>query len=142
MQNSFLRPFHLAIPVTNIETTRNFYVDVLHCKVGRESDRWIDFNFFGHQLTAHQVPDSDVATATNDVDGNAVPVRHFGIILEWQDWQALADKLKAIQVEFIIKPTIRFKGKTGEQATMFIKDPCGNVLEFKSFRNDENIFKK
>lgn len=116
-------------------------MDVLHCSVGRKSDRWIDFNFFGHQLTAHLVTDTDAGIPSNEVDGKAVPARHFGIILEWQDWQGLADKLKSTQSEFIIEPTIRFKGMVGEQATMFIRDPCGNVLEFKSFRNDENIFK-
>ena len=141
MKDTQLRPFHLAIPVTDIETTRKFYVDVLQCSVGRESDRWIDFNFFGHQLTSHLVLNTEDSVASNNVDEEAVPVRHFGIILEWKDWQDLADKLKVTQVEFIIEPTIRFKGKTGEQATMFIKDPSGNVLEFKSFRDDEKIFK-
>lgn len=134
-----LPPFHLAFPVQDLEAARHFYADVLGCATGRESERWIDFNFFGHQLVAHLAP-NDADAATNPVDGEAVPVRHFGVILEWERWQALAEKLKAADVEFIIEPGIRFQGRVGEQATMFFRDPSGNALEFKSFRDFSQIF--
>jgi uncharacterized protein len=134
-----LSPFHLAFPVRNLEEARRFYADLLGCETGRESERWIDFNFFGHQLVAHLAP-PEPDTATNPVDGEQVPVRHFGVILEWDRWQALADKLKSAGVGFIIEPGIRFQGQVGEQATMFFKDPSGNALEFKSFRDFSQIF--
>lgn len=134
-----LQPFHLAFPVHDLEAARQFYVGLLGCETGRESDRWIDFNFFGHQLVAHLAPPESNVT-TNPVDGEAVPVRHFGVILEWQQWEQLADRLKSAGVEFIIEPGIRFKGQVGEQATMFFKDPSGNALEFKSFRDFSQIF--
>jgi len=137
---SVLRPFHLAIPVNDISGTRKFYVDILGCTVGRDSNEWIDFDFFGHQLSAHVKPEELIQAKTNPVDGENVPVRHFGIVMEWNDWQVLAKKLEDAGIEFLIKPTIRFKGQAGEQATMFIKDPSKNALEFKSFRNDENLF--
>jgi extradiol dioxygenase family protein len=132
-------PFHLAFPVTDIEATRRFYADTLGCRIGREADRWIDFDFFGHQISAHLV-DQTEATATNPVDGDNVPVRHFGAILDWDDWQALATHLESAHTDFIIKPHIRFAGRTGEQATMFIRDPSGNALEFKAFRDQRMIF--
>ncbi|MGH8372430.1 MAG: VOC family protein [Gammaproteobacteria bacterium] len=131
--------FHLAFPVHDLEAARSFYAGLLGCDTGRESEHWIDFNFFGHQLVAHLAP-SEPDTATNLVDGETVPVRHFGVILQWEQWQALADKLKAANTRFIIEPGIRFKGQVGEQATMFFKDPSGNALEFKSFRDFSQIF--
>lgn len=132
--------FHLAFPVTGLEAARKFYVEVLGCNVGRESDRWIDFNFFGHQITAH-LSASTQDNNTNPVDGRDVPVRHFGAILDWHDWHDFADRLKKANVEFVIEPHIRFAGQPGEQATLFIRDPSGNVLEFKSFQNPDQIFK-
>jgi hypothetical protein len=135
-----LRPFHLAIPVRDIESTRTFYVDTLGCSVGRESGRWVDFNFFGHQLSAHVSPEELSRARTNPVDGEDVPVRHFGIVLEWDDWHALADSLKKKGITFLIGPTLRFKGRAGEQATLFVLDPSGNTLEFKSFRDDRQLF--
>jgi len=131
--------FHLAFPVHDLEEARRFYAGLLGCSTGRESGRWIDFNFFGHQIVAHLAP-AEHDAATNPVDGEDVPVRHFGVILEWGQWHALADKFKKMDVKFIIEPGIRFKGQVGEQATMFFKDPSGNALEFKSFRNASQIF--
>jgi hypothetical protein len=135
-----LRPFHLAIPVREISATREFYVDMLGCSVGRESKTWIDFNFFGHQLSAHVKPDALAQTGTNPVDGEDIPVRHFGIVLAWEDWHALSAKLSKSGIGFLIRPTLRFKGQAGEQATLFIRDPSGNVLEFKSFRDDASLY--
>lgn len=132
-------PFHLAFPVTDIEATRRFYADTLGCRVGREAERWIDFDFFGHQISAHLVDRAEEA-ATNPVDGDNVPVRHFGAILEWGHWEALAERLRAAQAEFVIEPHVRFAGRPGEQATMFIRDPSGNALEFKSFRDRAMVF--
>lgn len=132
--------FHLAFPITNIETTRKFYEEILQCKVGRAAETWIDFDFYGHQISAHVEPEEAKKTATNEVDGDQVPIRHFGVILEWDQWHALADRLKASGVKFVIEPHIRFKGSIGEQATMFIQDPSGNALEFKSFQDMTQIF--
>lgn len=134
-----IRPFHLAIPVDNLQQTQTFYTDKLSCKVGRQSSRWIDFDFFGHQLTVHLVDEFD-SPATNAVDGKQVPVRHFGIILEWDHWHTLAEKLGKAGVDWVIEPGIRFAGQPGEQATFFLLDPSGNALEFKSFKNDAMIF--
>ena len=136
-----LRPFHLAFPVRNLEETKVWYSDVLGCKVGRESSDWIDFNMFGHQVVAH-LSDSLDQMATNEVDGEDVPIRHFGIILRPVDWNKLREDIESKGVEFIVKPTTRFKGRSGEQFTMFIKDPSGNALEFKSFSEDNMIFQK
>ena len=133
-------PFHLAFPVKNLNKTREFFETLLGCTVGRTSDKWIDFNFFGHQVTAHLKPEETVVDQYNQVDGEKVPVRHFGAILEWTEWEKLAEKLKSEKVDFIILPTIRFKGQVGEQATMFISDPSGNALEFKSFKDTSQIF--
>ena len=133
-------PFHLAFPVTDLAQTRTFYEELLGCAIGRTSDRWIDFNFFGHQLSAHLKPEEVQAARTNEVDGDAVPVRHFGAILEWDAWHALSDKLKAEGISFIIEPHIRFAGQVGEQATMFLTDPSGNALEFKSFKDMSQVF--
>ncbi len=137
---SAARPrFHLAFPVTDIEQTRVFYTSVLGCSVGREAARWIDFDFRGHQISAHLVADAG-DTDTNPVDGDKVPARHFGLILDWEEWQQLADKLQHIGTQFLIEPKIRFAGQTGEQATLFLRDPSGNALEFKSFRDDDQVF--
>lgn len=133
-------PFHLAFPVKNIEDTRSFYGGLLGCKIGRNTDKWIDFDFFGHQLSAHVKPDELKDALTNEVDGDNVPVRHFGAILEWNQWHTLADKLKAENISFIIEPHTRFKGQAGEQATMFFLDPSGNALEFKTFKDPAKIF--
>lgn len=134
-----LIPFHLAFPVTELDNTRKFYKDLLGCKPGRESTRWIDFNFFGHQITAH-LSDASPAATHNPVDGVEVPVRHFGAVLTWGDWRALADKLEAAGTQFLISPRVRFAGQAGEQGTFFIKDPSGNALEFKSFKDPTKLF--
>lgn len=132
--------FHLAFPVTDIASTRAFYVDVLGCKVGRSAERWIDFDLSGHQLSAHLV-DAELARAeTNPVDGDNVPVRHFGLILEWRAWHEFAERLRARGTRFLIEPHVRFKGEVGEQATMFVVDPSGNALEFKSFQDPRRVF--
>ena len=134
-----MRPFHLAFSVDNLEKTREFYTKVLGCKEGRSSSKWVDFDMYGHQVVAHLV--SELATVqTNIVDGDDVPSSHFGVILEMADWQRLSKRLKDSNMDFIIAPHIRFKGEAGEQATMFFLDPCGNALEFKSFKNDNMIF--
>ena len=133
-------PFHLAFPILDIESTRRFYRDMLGCEIGRETDKWIDFNFFGHQLSAHMNPGECESQTTSIVDGKAVPLRHFGAILEWDKWHDLAAKLKNHNVQFIIEPGIRFAGKPGEQATFFIIDPSGNGLEFKAFKDMRKVF--
>jgi uncharacterized protein len=133
-------PFHLAFPVLNIEDTRAFYAGVLGCIVGREAEKWIDFNFFGHQISAHVKPEECQNAATNSVDGDQVPVRHFGAVLDWSDWEALLEKVKASGTEFIIEPRIRFEGQPGEQGIFFVKDPAGNAMEFKTFRNRDRLF--
>ncbi len=136
-----MRPFHLAFPVDNLDKTREFYTNVLGCREGRSSDRWIDFDLYGHQVVAHLV-DSLEKIQTNPVDGDDVPASHFGVILEMENWKSLSKRLKDSGTNFIIEPHIRFKGKPGEQATMFFLDPCGNALEFKAFQNDDMIFAK
>lgn len=135
-----IRPFHLAFPVKDLATTRHFYETVLGCSIGRTADTWIDFNFFGHQITAHLSPTEIDVILTNLVDEKQVPVRHWGVILEMQQWQALSDRLQSQGIEFVIAPHIRFKGEVGEQATMFFLDPSGNALEFKAFQQDTAIF--
>ncbi len=137
MQNT---PFHLAFPVSSLIETRDFYEGLLGCSVGRTSERWIDFNFFGHQITAHLKPEETRQARANEVDGEQVPVRHFGAILRWEQWEALADKLQQEGIIFTIQPHVRFKGEVGEQATMFFQDPSGNALEFKSFKDPSRIF--
>ncbi|TVR30858.1 MAG: glyoxalase [Balneolaceae bacterium] len=132
--------FHLAFPVKELEKTLTFYRDLLGCKTGRSSDKWIDFDFWGHQVVAHVSPDDAGKSASNEVDDHAVPAKHFGVILEWEEFQKLSDRLKEHQVEFVIDPYIRFKGEAGEQATMFLLDPSGNALEFKAFRDEKQIF--
>jgi len=132
-------PFHLAFPVTDLAAARSFYGELLGCAEGRSSDHWVDFNLYGHQIVAH-LSDAEPAAATNHVDGKAVPVRHFGVVLPWDEWQALADRLTAAGVTFVIEPGVRFAGKVGEQATMFFLDPSGNALEFKAFRDPGQLF--
>lgn len=136
-----MQPFHFAFPVRDIEETRSFYVDRLGCKVGREAASWIDFELFGHQISAHLRPElAEQIAFTNPVDGDAVPIPHFGVVLAWTEWHALADRLREAGTEFRIEPRIRFAGEVGEQATMFFLDPSGNALEFKSFRDPERLF--
>lgn len=133
-------PFHLAFPVTDLEQARAFYAGQLGCRVGREDKRWIDFDFFGHQITAHLVDAMEPPAAVNRVDGRAIPARHFGAVLEWGQWHALADRLRTAGTQFLVEPGIRFSGRVGEQATLFIQDPSGNVLEFKAFRDPGQLF--
>lgn len=136
-------PFHHAFPVHDLEAARSFYGDLLACPEGRSSKEWIDFDLYGHQIVAHLVPTMKQGpTGTNDVDHQHVPVPHFGVVLDWDSWHALADRLRSHDVKFVIEPQIRFAGKTGEQATMFFLDPSGNALEFKSMRHPENLFAK
>jgi extradiol dioxygenase family protein len=133
-------PFHLAFPVLDIETTRSFYVELLGCHVGREAEKWIDFDFHGHQISAHVRPEECTPISANGVDGDQVPVRHFGLVLGWETWNALGRKLQQAEVSFIIDPKVRFEGEPGEQGTFFVRDPSGNALEFKSFKNPEKLF--
>ena len=142
MKTKNLLPFHLAIPVNDLEKSRNFYKNILGCEEGRSSNHWVDFNFFGHQLVIHYKEKESEDTKTNPVDGKDVPIPHFGVILEWNDFQDFSKKLKEKKINFIIEPYIRFEGLPGEQATMFFKDPCGNALEFKSFKDLNKIFEK
>ncbi len=135
-------PFHLAFPVDDLSKAREFYGGLLGCPEGRSSESWIDFDFHGHQIVAHLSPDEVRRAAANQVDGKDVPVRHFGVILGWDDWHSLADRLRKAGVKFIIEPGIRFAGQIGEQATMFFLDPSGNALEFKTFRDMGRIFAK
>ena len=135
-----LRPFHLAFPIYNIDNTIKWYTEVLGCTIGRKDFKWVDFNFFGHQISGHLVNKKNILIPTNLVDGHSIPARHFGIILEPSEWKVLSKKLIDNKIQFIIKPNIRFKGEKGEQSTFFISDPNGNVLEFKAFNNDTMIF--
>ena len=137
-----LQPFHLAIPVDNIEKSRNFYTNILGFKEGRSDVKWVDYDFFGHQLVIHLDNTKIRDKNFNSVDGHEVPVPHFGVVLEWNEWLSFSDKITKLKIEFIIKPYIRFKGQVGEQATMFFLDPSGNALEFKSFKNQDQLFKK
>ena len=131
--------FHLAVGVTDLVRSRDFFVSTLGCEIGRTDERWIDFNFFGHQLTIHLIEESS-SVAHNPVDGDQVPAFHFGVILAWEDWHTLKEKLLTANCKFLIKPHIRFEGQPGEQATLFLKEPCGNALEFKSFRDMSLLF--
>ncbi len=135
-----LRPFHLAFPVDNLAQARSFWGGTMGCPEGRSSDQWIDFDFYGHQIVTHLVPGTREANATNPVDGHNVPVPHFGIVLTLEDWQELADRLKAAGTEFAVEPHIRFKGQPGEQATMFFRDPSGNAIEMKAFADLRQLF--
>jgi extradiol dioxygenase family protein len=131
--------FHLAIPVLDLGAAKDFYINILGCSKGRSSAKWIDFNFYGHQLVCHEVKQS-INKNMNDVDGNNIPVPHFGIILDWNEFHSLSTDLQSKNINFIIEPTIRFKGKVGEQAIMFLKDPSNNAIEFKSFKNNDEVF--
>ena len=134
--------FHLAFPVHDLEEARTFYTDILGCKLGRESDKWIDFDLYGHQIVTHLSPEDCINIGTNPVDGDKVPSRHFGVILPWPKWEDLCKIIKKKNIAFLIEPRIRFKDVSGEQGTFFIKDPSGNALEFKSFRDDSDVFRK
>ena len=138
---SNLSPFHLAIPVDNLEVCRKFYNEVLNCTEGRSSNQWVDFNFFGHQLVIHQV-EVLAKKENNPVDGKEVPVPHFGVVLEWNQWVKLSEELNDKNINFIIEPYVRFEHEAGEQATMFFLDPSGNALEFKAFKNINQLFEK
>tara|TARA_B100001175_G_C19205248_1_gene493299 strand:+ start:253 stop:678 length:426 start_codon:yes stop_codon:yes gene_type:complete len=133
--------FHLAFPVNDLERAKDFYVGILGCSIGRHSDKWMDFDLYGHQIVAHLAPEDCVTTRKYEVDGDFVPSRHFGVILMWNKWEQLSNIIKQKGISFLIEPRIRFKGRPGEQGTFFISDPSGNALEFKTFRNDDDIFK-
>ena len=135
-------PFHLAFPVDDLPAARHFYGELLGCPEGRSADDWVDFDLNGHQIVAHLAPESVRERATNPVDGDDVPVPHFGLVLPMNEWKGLAERLQAAGVEFVIAPTIRFEGEPGEQATMFLLDPAGNALEFKAMANPANLFAK
>ncbi|MBI1395686.1 MAG: glyoxalase [Betaproteobacteria bacterium] len=137
---SVSHPFHLAFPVTSLEKARGFYGTLLRCPEGRSSDDWVDFDLYGHQIVAHLAPAEAGQARTNSVDGDDVPVRHFGVVLPMAEWQELADRLRAAGVRFLIEPHVRFAGEVGEQATMFFLDPCGNALEFKAFADPSRLF--
>ena len=137
-----LPPFHLAFPVTSLADARAFYGELLGCSEGRSSEHWVDFDFHGHQIVAHLAPEEARAVAAHDVDGDAVPVRHFGLVLSMEAWQVLADRLRQAGTRFVIEPHTRFAGQPGEQATMFLLDPCGNALEFKAFADPSRLFAK
>ena len=142
---SQLRPFHIAFPVDSLEAARHFYGNVLGCAEGRSSEQWIDFDLFGHQIVAHHRPRSAAEDSTldsNPVDGHDVPIPHFGVVLQQDDWEALAARLKAAGLRFIIEPYTRFQGQPGEQSTMFFLDPAGNALEFKAFADLGQLFAK
>ena len=133
-------PSHLAVPVDDLAAARRFYGELLACPEGRSAEHWVDFNLYGHQIVAHFAPDAVPARATNPVDGDDVPVPHFGVVLAMAEWEALAERLVDGGVEFIIPPTVRFAGEPGEQATMFLLDPAGNALEFKAMADPAKLF--
>ncbi len=138
---SKLTPFHVAVPVDDLDAARSFYTQVLGCTEGRSDKLWIDFNLFGHQFVVHYKPKSGGDKLhSNPVDDHDVPIPHYGVVLAWDDWEMLAEKLKNMNIPFIIEPYIRFRGQVGEQATMFFKDPAGNALEFKSFKDVDQLF--
>lgn len=137
-----LTPFHLAFPVDDLAAARAFYGGTLGCPEGRSSSEWIDYDFFGHQIVAHLSPNAPGKRHSNAVDGHAVPVPHFGVVLPMATWEALADRARAANIQFVIEPYIRFKGEVGEQATMFFYDPAGNALEFKAFVDISQLFAK
>lgn len=140
--SALLPRFHLAFPVKNLAETKSFYQDRLGCSVGRESQVWIDFDFFGHQITAHLCHHDNDLIVTNEVDGDDVPIRHFGVILDWNDWHKMVAKLRAASTTFVIEPHVRFQNQIGEQATVFFQDPSGNMLELKSFKDPNQVFAK
>ena len=140
MQN--ITPFHVAVPVHNLQECRTFYRDVLGCEEGRSAEQWVDFNFFGHQFVIHYKPKSEEDTHTSPVDGKNVPVPHYGVVLPWDTFQSFSKELIEKGIDFVIEPYIRFKGEPGEQATMFFLDPAGNALEFKAFKDMGQLFAK
>ena len=135
-----LPPFHLAFPVDDLAAARAFYGDLLGCREGRSADHWVDFDLHGHQIVAHLTPEIVRKRATNPVDGEAVPVPHFGLVLAMDEWKMLAERLTQAGTDFVIPPTVRFAGEPGEQATMFLLDPAGNALEFKAMADPANLF--
>ncbi len=139
---SHLRPFHLAIPVHNLEECRIFYRDIIGCLEGRSSDNWVDFDMFGHQLVIHYKEKDSANLQTNQVDGKSVPIPHFGVVLDMISFEKMITQVKAHGIKFIIEPYVRFKGEKGEQATMFFLDPAGNAIEFKAFKNPNQLFDK
>ncbi len=141
-KNQPLRPFHLAFPVHDLDAARTFYGGLLGCEEGRSDTHWIDFSLYGHQIVTHLDSGKRTKNMINPVDGENVPVPHFGVVLTMDEWAKLAEKLETQNMQFVIKPTIRFKGETGEQATMFFQDPSGNALEFKAFGDDSQLFAK
>ena len=136
-----IRPFHLALLVADLEATRQFYCGVLGCTEGRSAERWVDFDLYGHQLSCH-LGEAVGDRGANAVDGDQVPIPHFGVILQWRDWEALRARLESAEIQFVIPPRVRFEGQPGEQGTLFFRDPSGNALEFKSFRSDQSIFQR
>lgn len=137
-----LPPFHLAFPVDDLAAARAFYGGLLGCPEGRSADHWVDFDLFGHQIVAHLAPEAARARASNPVDGEEVPVPHFGLVLPMAEWTVLAERLRDADVRFVIEPTVRFAGQVGEQATMFLLDPAGNALEFKAMADPAKLFAK
>ena len=133
--------FHLAFPVNDLNTTKDFYEKTLNCKIGRESESWVDFNLYGHQIVAHLAPEECNDVKLNTVEEDQIPCRHFGVILEWYEWKKLSNKLDLLETKYLINPKIRFKNKSGEQGTFFLKDPSGNFIEVKAFKNIDNLFK-
>jgi extradiol dioxygenase family protein len=133
-------PFHLAFPVDDLAAARRFYGGLLGCPEGRSAEQWVDFDLYGHQIVAHLAPDAAKASAINPVDGEDVPVPHFGLVLPMAEWQKLAARLEGAGVDFVIAPTVRFAGQPGEQATMFLRDPAGNALEFKAMADPAKLF--
>jgi extradiol dioxygenase family protein len=137
-----LSPFHLAFPVDDLAAARRFYGELLGCREGRSAAKWVDFDLFGHQIVAHLAPGEVRRRSTNEVDGENVPVPHFGVVLEMNEWRRLARRLQSAGIDFVIAPTVRFEGQPGEQATMFFLDPAGNALEFKAMADAANLFAK
>ncbi len=137
-----MHPFHLAFPVHSLQSARAFYGELLGCPEGRSSSEWVDFNLYGHQVVAHLAPDEAKRAQTNAVDGDNVPVRHFGVVLSMPEWERLSKRLTEANTDFIIKPHVRFQGQVGEQATMFFLDPSGNAIEFKAFKDMNSLFAK
>lgn len=135
-----LRPFHVAVPVHDLDAAREFYGGLLGCPEGRSAEQWVDFNLYGHQFVCHRTGDMSSPACHNDVDGKRIPVPHYGVVLDWREWELLAESLRQADAEFIVAPNVRFAGQPGEQATLFIADPSGNVLEFKAMRNPDNLF--
>lgn len=139
---ALLSPFHLAFPVHDLGAARCFYGGLLGCEEGRSAEHWVDFNLYGHQIVTHYKADMQASVMHNPVDGKDVPVPHFGVVLRWEEWETLAQRLKTAEVAFVLEPGIRFQGEVGEQATMFFLDPSGNALEFKAFREMDQLFAK